>query len=1152
MKQNSQQRPEEEPRRRDAHSFRPGRFEMIAIVIVVVLLAGLAVLVYPDSDPGTASGASSRSAQVEAPAPGYAELRGRAGAVAQRARAELAGSATGPISVTSDPATGSLSAIRAGIGGDLMPGAPAMLTPSGKVEAFLAEHGALFGIEDAARQLKRLAVEQDQYGFSHVSYQQMHGDVPVLGAVLKAHVSPDGRLTSVNGKFVPDVDVPADARVTRSEAERSAIAYVGREQAPRRLALAAKSSTLVVYRTNLTNGAPGDNHLAYEVQVTGDSQVREFVYIDAITGKFVDQVTGIQSLKNRRVHEANIATPPAWQEGDLRPAAQPAHEDEVVGTGQAYNFFLNVSGGRRSWDGDDALMITVNNDPTIVCPNANWNGTSTNYCSGTSADDVVVHEWTHAYTQETSGLIYSYQSGALNESYSDVFGETVDLMNNRDQIGGATPVTGNNGPRSQDDEVCSTFTSELPTSDESVRWLMGEDAAAFTPLPPVGDAAIRDMWRPRCAGGNFFLGNPGHSSSNLYHCDASDGGGVHINSSINNRAFALLVDGDTVELKDDGTPFATSVTVTGIGLTKAAHIFWRANSVYNGPASNFNDNADSLLLACADLVGVNLRKLVSTAENGTGFLGANDDTIHPAPELSGERITEADCAQVANAIAAVEMRYDVAQQCGFKAPLDPVPAPMCGNREVVRQLDVDWENGIPAGWTIGQQPLTKSTLATRPWFLRSGDLPKGRAGSAMFQENRTDLGNCTTDDESGVLYMISPEITVAADGPGFLTFEHYFLTEFGFDGGNLMISINGAVFEPVPQLAYSVVPGEAFVHNAYNATLNDVIDQNTDPKRGEEAFSGANPISGDNNWGVSQVDLAAAGVAPGDKVRLRWDFGQDGCNGNEGWYVDRVQVFSCGAELPPPPPPEEDHNKVNGGGWLADRGGGKINFGFNAKETDEGLEGHLELNDKGADAKINLKKVTSLGALQGSCGPISDGPRALEFRGTGTYNKNTAATFRVCVEDNADPGHSKATSTPDRIHVQCIAGCSYSLAARAADASIDGGNIDVHRASAPAGSAAPSKAGASTLILGPVLMTEGAIGSLQVFEVRVFDSEQEPLAGHAVSLNVTGAAALSAVANASGKAIFSVPVAAQPREFEASSDGVGSNTIQVSPVTSLP
>jgi bacillolysin len=1132
----------EEPRNR-----RTSDFTIAVVITIVTLLASAAVawLVWTaDAD---------EVADIRAATPGShpaeaASPRTRALATARILETNLSGRVTGEIDVTSDVATGSLGAIRAGVGGDLFPQVPADRPPQVKVAAFLAEHGGLLGIDDPVRQLKLTGVEQDQYGHRHVSYQQMHGSVRVLGAVLKGHVTPDGRLSAINGKFIPGIDVPTRPSIARREADAAAIARIGQQQPAiaTDTALAVKSAALIVYRTNLTRGMAGTNHLAYEVEVVGGSQVREFVYLDATTGKFIDQVSGIHGLKRRRVHEANIATPALWQEGDMRPAIQPAHEDEVVGAGQAYNLFFNLSGGTyRSWDGNDATMITVNNDPTIVCPNANWNGTSTNYCSGTSADDVIVHEWSHAYTQETSGLIYSYQSGALNESYSDVFGETVDLINNREGVEG-TAATGNDGPRSQDDEVCSTYAGEPPTTDESIRWLMGEDAFAFSPLPPIGDAAIRDMWRPRCAGGAFFFGNPGHGSSDLYHCDASDAGGVHINSSINNRAYALLVDGDTVELKDDGTPFANPVTVTGIGFTKAAHIFWRANSVYNGPASNFNDNADALLMACTDLTGVNLTKLVTGAENMTGFLGANDDTIDPTPEPSGEVITAADCQQVANAIAAVEMRHDVTQQCGFEAPLDPAPAPMCGDETVKRQFMVDWESGIPAGWTVGQMPLTKSQLDTRPWFLRSGDLPKGRLGSAMFQENRVDLGNCSSDDESGVLFMISPEITVAADGPGFLAFEHYFLTEAGFDGGNLMISINGGVFQPVPQLAYSVVPGSAFVHNPYNGTFNDVIDQNTNPKRGEEAFQGANPISGDNNWGTSQVDLAAAGAAAGDTIRLRWDFGQDGCNGNEGWYVDRIEVFSCTAGEPP----QAGFNETTGGGWLTANGGGKINFGFKAKQIDGGFEGDLKLNDKTAGVKIDLQSVTSLGPVQGNCGPIADSARALELRGTGTFNKNAAASFRVCVEDNGGPGNGHGASTPDRMHLECTAGCTYNLASRAADAGIDGGNLQVHRVDAPP-PAEPPQQGAATLILDPVLLTDGVIGTLQPFEVRLFGSDQRPLASQSVTLTSVsangGTQTMTAIANAAGKALFSVPVATKPREYQATSNGVGSNAVHVTP-----
>ena len=53
-----------------------------------------------------------------------------------------------------------------------------------------------------------------------------------------------------------------------------------------------------------------------------------------------------------------------------------------------------------------------------ICPNAFWDGESINMCPGLSVADVIIHEWTHAYTEYTDGLVYFEQSGALNEAYS--------------------------------------------------------------------------------------------------------------------------------------------------------------------------------------------------------------------------------------------------------------------------------------------------------------------------------------------------------------------------------------------------------------------------------------------------------------------------------------------------------------------------------------------------------------------------------------------------------------------------------------------------------------------------------------------------------------------------------------------------------------
>ncbi len=75
-----------------------------------------------------------------------------------------------------------------------------------------------------------------------------------------------------------------------------------------------------------------------------------------------------------------------------------------------------------------------------------------------TSDDVTAHEWGHAYTQYTHNLIYAWQPGALNESYSDIWGETVDRINNRDNIGNSLT-----DPLRTDDS-CSTSGGTPPPS----------------------------------------------------------------------------------------------------------------------------------------------------------------------------------------------------------------------------------------------------------------------------------------------------------------------------------------------------------------------------------------------------------------------------------------------------------------------------------------------------------------------------------------------------------------------------------------------------------------------------------------------------------------------------------------------------------------
>ena len=104
---------------------------------------------------------------------------------------------------------------------------------------------------------------------------------------------------------------------------------------------------------------------------------------------------------------------------------------------------------------------------------------STNYCDGVTSDDTVAHEWAHAYTEHTSDLVYQWQSGAMNEAYSDIWGETVDQLNNRYN---EAP----DGPRTA---LCSKFTrGAVSFTINSPASIAGPCDAAPASFGPVFDA----------------------------------------------------------------------------------------------------------------------------------------------------------------------------------------------------------------------------------------------------------------------------------------------------------------------------------------------------------------------------------------------------------------------------------------------------------------------------------------------------------------------------------------------------------------------------------------------------------------------------------------------------------------------------------------
>ncbi|KAA1426495.1 M4 family metallopeptidase [Nocardioides antri] len=923
---------------------------------------------------------------------------------------EMRNTASGDIALRENPATGKVGFVRGkGANPDLLPGVAAEGRQGAidKATRYLDRFAGAFGARSS--ELKQAGVYADKFGWS-VTFTQSHQGIPVFGAELKAEVDREGDLTVINGFAAPGLSLSTTPRFSKEEASARALALVkarpeGYEDGlPRayKAGLKVRSIELMVYRTGSPRGIDGDNRLAWVAEVWNKDNIRETLILDAETNKPLNRWSMMAHALERELYEGYVddnGTPDnpdddfvnydhVWSEGDPFPGSLDEDQrNEVLGAGETYWMFRNTF-GYNSWDGLGGEMITVNNDPTINCPNANWNGFSTNYCSGVTGDDTVAHEWGHAYTESTSGLIYQWQAGAMNEAYSDIWGETVDMLNTRHNEGGETQanpvyrtegncseytrneitmeitapasvagpcaaapasfgpvitqagvtgeaIVGVDGTGTLPDGTPDTSTGNgcLPfenagdiagrwvyvdrgactfatkaqnaedagaegivvgnhtagqepfsmsgsadiygimvsfedgqkfksaggpvtfhaaavpsDTDDTYRWLSGESDPAF-------GGAIRDMWNPNC------YGDPGKVSDAEYHCSDDDSGGVHSNSGVVNRTFAILVDGL------DGK-------VAPIGLDKAAWLFWYTQAHFLTPMSYFPDLADGLLASCEALQGQDIERV--TLGSPTQADGADGGVVDPAVVEGGT--TDADCNRVEAAIAETELRLDPTEKCDWQPLLQPGNPSVCGEgTHTETTYKENFEDGL-AGWSQDEE-LGFSFSEGIPWRA-SEDAPDDHGGTVAFAPDPV-AGVCGGEgDLTSRNGLISPDITVPEGQTPRLTFRHYMASEATWDGGNVKVSVNGGDFE--------LVPLDAYLFNAPGGEL----DPTAGPMGGEPAWTGTDGGQLGGSWGKSIIDLSTLADA-GDSVSFRFDFGRDGCNGVDGWYVDNVKVQVC-------------------------------------------------------------------------------------------------------------------------------------------------------------------------------------------------------------------------------------------------------------------
>jgi len=454
-----------------------------------------------------------------------------------------------------------------------------------------------------ASELKLRSVSQDDIA-THVRLDQYYKGLPVFGGQVVTHVDAAGTVVSDNGDLYA-VEIDTAPAVAESEAVNTAQALVGYasarggyqpEVSSRMVVLPTNGTAVLAYQVSIhiEDGSDATAHHEYFINAVDGSVAFYYNDIDTVnavgTGKSLysgnvnigtDLVSGVYYMRDNSrggMYTTDMKTRTSgsgttFSDSDniwgtnSSASTQSAGVDAHYGAALTWDYYLNTF-GRRGIDGNGFKVLSrVHYGRNYN--NAFWNGSSMTYGDGDGATfkplvslDVAGHEITHGLTEKTAGLVYANESGALNESFSDIFGTMVEY-----------------------------------SSGVNADYMIGEDI--YTPAT-AGDA-LRSMSNPASAG------DPDHYS--VRYIGTNDNGGVHINSGIPNHVFYLLAEG--------GTNRVSGMSVVGIGRAKASAIFYRTLTVYLTPSSNFKAARTASLQAAIDLYGAGSAEYNATAQAWT-------------------------------------------------------------------------------------------------------------------------------------------------------------------------------------------------------------------------------------------------------------------------------------------------------------------------------------------------------------------------------------------------------------------------------------------------------------------------------------------------------------------------------------------------------
>jgi Zn-dependent metalloprotease len=482
-------------------------------------------------------------------------------------------------------------------------------------------------------ELKIVKSEKDMLDFTHDKYQQFYKGVKVEGAVYSAH-SRNNIVENYSGEFKGIKNFDVTPSVSTVQGLQAAMKHVGARVYAWDNSVKAgfPDYTYPTGELVIIGGAPDDNldlTLVWKYDIySADPLYRAEVFIDAKTGAYVKE--------NQLIHNTNVATTGTTLfngvqsfTADYTGSAYRLRQTTMGSGVQTYTlkngtlYFLAsdiTSSSASGWSDATAVQAhwgaertwayyynthsrnSFNNAGAIIKSyvhystnyvNAFWDGSRMTYGDGDVSQgyrplvslDICGHEITHGVTTYSANLTYSNESGALNESFSDIFGECIENY-------------------------------AKGTND----WMMSCDIGVSS------CGAFRNMMNPN------EYGDPDTYKGTNWYTGTSDNGGVHINSGVQNKWFYILTSGES------GTnDLGYAYNVTGIGLAKASKIAYRNLTVYLTASSNYAAARAGALQSAIDLYGAGSAEVAATAEawNAVGVYAPAPDTQAPtAPVLS--------------------------------------------------------------------------------------------------------------------------------------------------------------------------------------------------------------------------------------------------------------------------------------------------------------------------------------------------------------------------------------------------------------------------------------------------------------------------------------------------------------------------------------